>query len=81
MPELQEVRVDGALLGELQSVAAKQNKSVDEVVNDALSSYLRDTAWVEMLDEARERTQRLGIREEDVEDLIAQDRQERARGV
>jgi metal-responsive CopG/Arc/MetJ family transcriptional regulator len=76
MAELQSVKLPKALLAELQKTAAEQNKSVDEVVQEALRAHLRDREWREIIDEARERTAKLGIREEDVNDLIAESRRE-----
>jgi metal-responsive CopG/Arc/MetJ family transcriptional regulator len=76
MAELQNVRLPEALLAEVRKAAAAQNKSVDEVVQEALQAHLRDREWQEMIAEARERTAKLGIREEDVNDLIAESRRE-----
>jgi plasmid stability protein len=77
MAELHAVKLEEALFAQLQKEAATRNESVDEVVRDALTAHVSYRAWMEMVDEARERTQQLGIREEDVNDIVAQFRRGR----
>jgi metal-responsive CopG/Arc/MetJ family transcriptional regulator len=79
MAELQNVKLPDTLLAELRKTAAEQHKSIDEVVNEALVAHLREREWREMIEEGRARTAKLGIKEEDVNDLITQSRQHRNR--
>jgi FixJ family two-component response regulator len=79
MVELQNVKVSEALLADVLKAASAQNKSVEEVVQEALQAHVRDREWREMIEEARERTARLGIHEDDVNHLIAQSRTENRR--
>ena len=76
MAELQNIKLPEALLAELRKTAAEQNKSIDEVVNEALVAHLREREWREMIEEGRARTAKLGIKEGDVNDLIAESRRE-----
>lgn len=76
MAELQNVKLPDTLLAELRKTAAAENKSVDEVVKEALVAHLREREWREMIEEGRARTAKLGIKESDVNDLIAESRRE-----
>ena len=76
MAEPQNIKLPEALLAAVRKIAVAQNKSVAEVLLEALHAHLRDREWREMIEQARERTAALGIREEDVNESISQSRRE-----
>ena len=66
------------LLAEIQSAAQAEHRSVDEVLTDAARRYVEERSWTKLLDYGAERTKALGIKESDVDRLIAESRAERS---
>ena len=64
------------LLAEIQSVARTEHRSVDEVLTDAVKRYVEERSWARLLDYGSERARTLGIKESDVDRLIAEYRAE-----
>jgi len=64
------------LLAGIKSAAEAENRSVDDVLADAVQRYLEDRSWTKLLDYGAERAKALGIEESDVERLIAESRAE-----
>jgi metal-responsive CopG/Arc/MetJ family transcriptional regulator len=64
------------LLAEIQSAAQAEHRSVDEVLTDAVKRYVEDRSWTRLLDYGSERAKALGIKESDVDSLIAESRAE-----
>ena len=67
------------LLAEVQSAAEAEHRSVDEVLADAVKRYLEDRSWTRLLGYGRERAAERGIKESDIDSLIAESRAERSR--
>jgi metal-responsive CopG/Arc/MetJ family transcriptional regulator len=67
------------LLAEVQSAAEAEHRSVDEVLADAVKRYLEDRSWTRLLGYGRERAAEMGIKESDIDSLIAESRAERSR--
>ena len=65
-----------ALLAEIQSTAEAEHRSADEVLADAVRRYLEDRSWTRLLDYGAEKAEALGIKESDVDRLIAESRGE-----
>ena len=73
--------IPNALLTEAQKIADVQQITVDELVRDAMERRLRDIRRGKLYAYGEERARSLGIREEDVDDIIHQYREEnRERG-
>ena len=64
------------LLAEIQSAAQAEHRSVDEVLTDAARRYVEERSWTRLLDYGAERAKALGIKESDVDRLIAESRSE-----
>ena len=64
------------LLAEIQNAAQAEHRSVDEVVTDAVKRYVEERSWTKLLDYGAERAKTLGIKESDIDRLIAESRAE-----
>ena len=64
------------LLAEIQSAAHAEHRSVDEVLTDAVKRYVEERSWTNLLNYGAERAKALGIKESDVDRLIAESRAE-----
>jgi ribbon-helix-helix CopG family protein len=64
------------LLAEIQSAAQAERRSVDEVLTDAVTRYIEERWWAELLGYGAERAKALGVRESDIDRLIAESRAE-----
>jgi metal-responsive CopG/Arc/MetJ family transcriptional regulator len=67
------------LLAEIQNAAEAEHRSVDDMLADAVKRYLEDRSWTRLLVYGQERAAELGIKESDVDRLIAESRAERSR--
>jgi metal-responsive CopG/Arc/MetJ family transcriptional regulator len=65
------------LLAEVQSAAQAEHRSVDEVLTDAVKRYLDERSWTSMLEEGQRHAKALGLKESDVDRLIAEHRAEK----
>ena len=68
-----------AQLAELEKLARAQERSVDEVVGEAVDRYIKEKQWEALKRYGRAKSHELGLTEADVPRLIAESRQERAR--
>jgi len=66
-----------ALMNEVESVARAQQRSVREVVTEALERYIKEMQWQSLKAYGRERARMLGLTEADVSRLVAESRRER----
>jgi predicted transcriptional regulator len=66
------------LLHKVEETARAQNRQPEEVVAEAVNKYLEDQGWARFVERNEARAQRKGIREEDVDRLIAEVRRENA---
>jgi hypothetical protein len=64
---------------ELEKTALAQGRPVGEVLSEAVSAYLNERSWQNLVESGRKRTQDLGLTEEDVPRLIAESRAEQGR--
>jgi len=64
------------LLAQIQSAAQAEHRSVDEVLTDAVKRYVEEHSWTKLQDYGAERARALGIKESDVDSLIAESRAE-----
>ncbi len=64
------------LLAEIQSAAQAEHRSVDEVLTDAVKRYVEERSWTKLLDYGADRARALGVKESDIDRLIAESRSE-----
>jgi CopG family transcriptional regulator / antitoxin EndoAI len=65
------------MLSRAEKLAKRENRTMSELVREALRHYERQHWWEETNAYGRARAQSLGIREEDVEQLIHESRREK----
>lgn len=70
------VSLPESLLAEVTSAALAEERSVDEVVAEALRRYLDAQSWLKFVDRNERRAKELGMTEDDVDRLIAEYRAE-----
>ena len=66
------ISIPESLLAEIQNAAKAEHRSVDEVLTDAVKRYVEERSWTKLLDYGAERAKALGIKESDVDRLIAE---------
>ena len=64
---------------ELEKTARAQGRPIGEVLSEAVSAYLNERSWQNLVESGRKRAQDLGLTEEDVPRLIAESRAEQGR--
>ena len=65
------------LLAEIQSAAEAEQRSVDEVLSDAVKRYVEERSWTKLLGYGAERVKGLGVKESGIDRLIAESRAEK----
>ena len=73
------IHVPEELLAELQSKAAVEGKSVDELAAEALRRGLEDSAWRDLLEYGRKTGRESGYKESDVPEIIKSRRETQGR--
>lgn len=68
------IHVSDELLAELTSKAAAEGKTVDQLAEEALRKGLEDRSWQELLAYGLERGRASGYTEEDVPDVVRENR-------
>jgi metal-responsive CopG/Arc/MetJ family transcriptional regulator len=76
MDAINNISLPEPLLAEIQSAAEAEHRSVDEVLTDAVKRYVEERSWTNLLNYGAERAKALGIKESDVDRLIAESRAE-----
>jgi len=59
---------------EIEKVAKAQERSVNEVLAEAVDWYVKDKQWASLKQYGREKARQTGIGEDDVDRLIAESR-------
>ena len=67
------------MLSRAEELAKKENRTMSELVREALRHYERERWWEETKAYGRARAQALGVREHDVDRLIHEARQDKRR--
>jgi hypothetical protein len=67
------------LLTEIEKVARAQERTVNEVLAEAVDRYVKDKQWASLKSYGRQKAQERGISDEDVEPLIAESRRDLSR--
>jgi len=71
------ISVPPEMLSRAMALAKKENRTISELVREALRQYERRRSWEETNAYGRGRAKELGIREEDVDRVIHEYRQEK----
>ena len=66
-------------LAELEKLARAQERTLDEVLGEAVDRYIKDKQWSALKVYGRAKSRELGLTERDVPRLIAESRQEHGR--
>jgi hypothetical protein len=66
-------------LAELEKLARAQERTVDEVLSEAVGRYIKDQQWAALKRYGRAKSSELRLTEADVPRLIAESRAERGR--
>jgi hypothetical protein len=66
-------------LAELEKLARAQDRSVSDVVSEAVDRYIKEKQWQGLKRYGRAKARELGLTEADVPRLIEESRQERGR--
>jgi metal-responsive CopG/Arc/MetJ family transcriptional regulator len=64
------------LLAGIRSAADAERRSIDDVLADAVRRYLEDRSWTRLFEYGAERANATGLRESDIDRLIAESRAE-----
>jgi metal-responsive CopG/Arc/MetJ family transcriptional regulator len=70
------ISIPEPLLAEIRNAAAAEQRSVDEVLADAVERYLENRSWTNLLAYGSEKAKTLGINESDIDRLISESRSE-----
>lgn len=70
------VQLPPDLLDELKRLSIESNRSIEEVVNEAVSRYIHDDDWKKLLNYGESKSTRQGLMPDDVEQLIDEYRSE-----
>lgn len=68
------IHVSDELLAQLQAKAAEEGKTVDELAEEALRNGLQGRSWQDLLAYGRERGQASGYTEDDVPNVVRENR-------
>jgi predicted transcriptional regulator len=69
-----------SLQAEIEKVARAQERTVNEVLADAVERYIKDKQWQSLKSYGRQKARERGIKEGDVPRLIAESRREHEQG-
>lgn len=67
------------LLREVREAAAAEQRSVDEVLTDAVRRYLNERKWQSLVESGSRRARDMGLTEDDVPRLVEEARRDRQR--
>ena len=74
------LHVPPELLAKVQEAAREDNRSPDDLVDEALQRYLDERSWQHLYAYGEERARRLGITEQDVPRILAEHRERHRHG-
>jgi predicted transcriptional regulator len=75
-PRIVTIKLPPELLEKLDRLSRDSNRSLDEVVYEAVSQYVNDDDWQELLDYGTRQADRQALAPDDVERLIDEYRSE-----
>jgi len=71
--------ISDSQLTELEKLARAQERTVDEILGEAVDRYIKDKQWSALKVYGRAKSKERGLTERDVPRLIAESRQEHGR--
>lgn len=74
--DIESVKMPSSLLAELKAAANEEHRSRDELVREAIESYLKNRRWQRLLAYGEQQARSLGLTDADVPRLIEAYRQE-----
>jgi len=77
--EIKNLSLPERLRIEIEKVAKAQDRSVNDVLAEAVDRYIKDKQWAGLKHYGREKAREHGIREADVDRLIAESRNSMSR--
>lgn|SRR5258708_7484371 len=72
--------VPSRLIPEVRATAEEDHRAPDELVGEAVETYLKNRRWRRLVERGQARARELGLSEADLPRLIAESRQERRQG-
>jgi metal-responsive CopG/Arc/MetJ family transcriptional regulator len=78
-PDTKNLSLPDALLAEIEKAARAQERTVNDVLADAVDSYLKEKKWTNLKSYGQEKARERGIRESDVDRLISESRRDLGR--
>jgi hypothetical protein len=78
--QVENLSLPNGLQTEIEKVARAQERTVNEVLAEAVDCYLREKQWQSLKAYGRRKARERGLKESDVLPLIAESRRERAQG-
>jgi hypothetical protein len=76
MGQTENLSLPDGLQTEIEKVARAQERTVNEVLAEAVDRYIREKQWQSLKSYGRQKARERGIKERDVLRLIAESRQE-----
>ncbi|HMC32489.1 MAG TPA: ribbon-helix-helix protein, CopG family, partial [Candidatus Angelobacter sp.] len=70
------VKMPASLLAEVQAAAEEEQRTLEEVMREAVERYLKDRRWQRLLAYGEQQARALGLSEADVPRLIEEYRRE-----
>jgi predicted transcriptional regulator len=80
MGQTENLSLPDGLQAEIEKVARAQERTVNEVLAEAVDRYVREKQWQSLKSYGRQKARERGIKEGDVLRLIAESRRENAQG-
>jgi predicted transcriptional regulator len=78
--QTQNLNLPDGLQAEIEKVARAQERTVNEVLAEAVDRYIREKQWQSLKSYGRQKARDRGIKESDVTRLIAESRREHGQG-
>ena len=80
MEHTENLSLPDALQSEIEKVALAQERTVNEVLAEAVDRYIKEKQWQSLKSYGRQKARERGIKETDVPRLIAESRREHKGG-
>jgi predicted transcriptional regulator len=80
MEHMENLSLPDALQAEIEKVARAQERTVNEVLAEAVDRYIKEKQWQSLKSYGRQKARERGIKESDLPRLIAESRREHEQG-
>jgi predicted transcriptional regulator len=80
MEHTENLSLPDALQAEIEKVARAQERTVNEVLAEAVDRYIKEKQWQSLKSYGRQKARERGIKESDLPRLIAESRREHEQG-